>query len=235
MMLNIEFDILLLCFANNDINIHNIIDVKNNEIICINENIGYINGIDKYNLECRDYILIPSRSGRDNLVIMELFAFSFGENSKIGGKIFDITQKPLPFKNFHKLLNNNNELKEKWFAFEDVHLRNDLINWLVAKDISLKDMQCPEIILIESDKSCLPYEYENLAPIECRDCKSRNVNAKYYCMNMSINNNLVDKELRNLLEQKGITNYGILARGKDSIVTVARCANCNSYNVSWDL
>jgi hypothetical protein len=241
MNLNIDFDELMHAFESSNVANHFYIDIENNEIININK---YVDDDIEEKLEEMNnprFIIIPEKFPSDDFRIIELFIYEIvEEDNNLADDFYQVLDKPKPFRRFRELLDKYPELKEKWFKYKDNQLKNELINWLLEKNIILEGQKLiPEIEikeLAENEFNILPDEWKDFRPSSCMNCENnKEIKARIFLLNMDIENSLIDNEVKKIMEEKyNIKKYGVLSTGKEILLTASKCPICGCEEVFWD-
>ena len=220
---------------------HFFIDPEKNELIFINDEID--DDVEKKLNEMgkEKYISIPERVPKDDFLILELFVYKIVEDDfNRAEEFYKVLDGKKPFRRFRELLEKYPELKEKWFKFRENEIKNEAINWLCENNIVLDNQRLvPEIEIKElggSETAKLPEEVKDFGPIECMDCKNHTgIRARYFVVNQDIENMLIDREVRRIMEEKyKIKEYGMTTAGDRIILTASRCPKCGSNSIFWD-
>ena len=134
--IGIDLEELMCAFENSDVSNHFFIDLKKNEIININEYLDLDSSEKLREMDDERYIMIPERFPWDEKILMESFAYSLETLSRVD-EFLDALNRSKPFRRFKDLLNKYPHLRERWYAYKSNEIKNQLINWLVEKDMRI--------------------------------------------------------------------------------------------------
>jgi hypothetical protein len=240
MELAIDFEELVEAFEESDAMHHFFIDSKNNELICINEDLDEDASEQLEKMEDDRYLMIPTRFPQDHLRIMELFVYEKIQDDLVAEKFSQALGRTKPFRNFKDLLLDYPSLREQWFVYHHEHLKNETINWLCVNNIVLANQRLiPRIEIREltSDEVCaLSGEITGFDPVRCMNCQNeKGLIRRLFLINVSPENTLIEQETRQIMkEQFDITHYGWWSGETPNVLTVSRCPKCHSEHVIWD-
>ena len=215
MKLNIDFEDLVNAFENSNVDKHYLIDIKNNELIAVDET---SDDAQKHleKMDDKRYILISPRRPEADLFDMELFAYEIRDFG-LAEKIHRILKRKVPSKIFKDLLDKHPELKEKWIKYQYNIIKNETINWLCENDIELENQQLiPEIEIKEMTRDeikNLPEELKGFGPFACLNCHNKEgLKARWFTLSIAPENILVEKEIQRIMKEKFDINHHELAQ-----------------------
>ena len=240
MELTINLEELVEAFEESDVMNHFFIDTKNNELICINEDLDEDATEQLEKMEDDRYLMIPPRFPEDDFLIMELFVYEKMQDNTIAEKFIQALERKKPFHNFKNLLLDYPILREQWFAYHREHLKNETINWLCNNSIVLTNQRLiPDIKIRELTKDeidDLSDEIKDFSPVRCMNCQNEmGLVRRLFLISVSPENTLIEQETKQIMEEQfNITHYGWWSGETPNVLTVSRCPKCHSEHVIWD-
>lgn len=239
MRLKIPFDEIKDAIEQASYEHHYLIDKKNHKIVFISELEGdYEKKLEE--AENDNFICIEPRMPDDDYRIMESFVYEIQEtNPELAEEFHTVLEQRKPFRNFKELVNQNPELREKWFAHRDKELTNEAMNWLCINDVELEDKSfIPNIEIkeLKSDEVKLPKEFDGFGPVACMNCNSEEgFKTRYFELSYSSGNMLIEKEIKRIMKETyGLEDYGCIGGGEKVILTSSECQKCKSANIFED-
>lgn len=241
--IKIDFDELMDAFENSSVDNHFFIDLEKNEIVNINEYIE-LNASERLEeMDNERYIKIPERLPLDEKIIMESFAYNL-EDFNLVDEFLNALNRRKPFRNFKDLLYKYPHLRNRWYAYKDKEIKNQLIDWLVANDIKIigqdekivKKIEIKELSSNEIDK--LDEEIKTFSPVKCMNCGfNSNFKRRFFFVNFEPENKLDEIQIEKIMKKEfSITEYGVFVGGSSEgcYLTASKCPKCNSEDVFWD-
>ncbi len=239
MKLRIPFDEIKDAIEQASYEHHYLIDKKNHQIFFISElENDYEKKLEE--VENDNFIAIEPRMPKDDFRTMESFVYKIQEDYfELTEKLHEALEKGKPFRNFKELINQNHEIREKWFAHRAKELVNEAMNWLCINNIELEDKSfMPKIVIkkLKADDVKLPEEFGDFGPIECMKCKNKEgLKTKYFELNVPAENMLIEKEIKRIMKETfEIESYGHIGGGEKEILTSSECPKCKSTDIFED-
>lgn len=239
MKINIEFEELVDACENTDVNHVYYIDMKNNEIIFVNEAIDDDASEKLEELEDERYLYIPPRLPQHDFYIMEMFIYTIVDFD-LAEKFHGVLEGKKPFRNFKDLLYDYPELKEQWFEYKHNTIKNETINWLCENDIEIENQRIiPKIEIRELNREelkDLPEEIKGFSPFACLKCHNKTgITARWFTLNITPENRLIEKEAQKIMKEKfDIGHHSNFSGGEQEFLTAAKCPKCGSEEIFWD-
>ncbi len=185
-------------------------------------------------LKEKGFTPLPHRSKEFDFKVKEGFVYEITDQ-KVAEKFFEAVTHKNPKKTFDELIaetnlsNSFNDYRKKIFS-------DTLINWMGKNSISLPgQVLIPKIEIIIADKKSIPDEMLALMPKSCNKCKNTvGLSPLYFKSNVSIDNVLMENELKKLFLEKGVEHYNFLGETKKDLLSTCKCQKCGSTDINWD-
>lgn len=216
---------------------HYLIDKDKNEIVFISEYEGdYEKKLEE--VENNNFIGIPERMPDDDFHIMKSFIGEI-KDFKIAQKFDEAFKRKKPFRNFMALIDENLELRDRWFEHRDKEITNDTANWLCMNNIELEDKSfIPRIKIneVKKEEVNFPEEWEDFGPVACMSCNNKeSFKTRYFELNVSNENMFIDNEIKTIMKKDfKVEHYGHLGGGEKEILTSSECSKCKSKEIFED-
>jgi len=237
MKLNIDFDELCGAFEESDVSHHYFIDTKENKLIYINDEVDDNPQEELEKMGDDRYIHLPERMPNEGFEIMENFAYTI-KDFKVAEKFHEVLENKKPFRNFKDLLLEYPELREDWFKYKDKQIKNEVIDWLLEKDIELEGQKLISSIEINelNDLQNLPEDIKGFGPVGCLKCNNKEgLKARFFLINVAPENKLIENWTKKIMKEKyGISHYGNFTGGEKELLTASKCPKCGSEELFWD-
>jgi hypothetical protein len=177
---------------------------------------------------------LPHRSSEFDFKIKEGFVYEIADQ-KTAERFFEAVTHKNPKKTFDELITETS-LESPWNEYKRKIFSNALINWMWKNNIYLPgQILTPDIVLNIADTKSIPDEMLALMPKSCNNCKNtEGLSPLYFKSNVSIENVLMENELRKILLEKGIENFDFLGKMKKDLISACKCPKCESSNIEWD-
>lgn len=240
-MIEVKVDLeeLMWAFESSDVSNHFFIDLEKNEIVNINEYIEMQSDLKLEKMNDKRYMPIPERYPWDEKMLMELFAYSL-EDFNLVDEFINALNRSKPYRRFKALLDKH-DLRDRWYAYKDNEIKNQLIDWLIENDIKLigqeekmvKKIEIKELSPEEIDK--LELEIRTFSPIGCINCGYRgNFKRRIFSINLEPENKLDELQIADIMKMKfNVTHFGTFL-GEGCYLTASTCPECNSEDIFWD-
>lgn len=185
-------------------------------------------------LKDKGFTPLPHRSKEFDFKVKESFVYEITDQ-KIAEKFFEAVIHKTPKKSFDELIIETN-IADSWILYQKKVFSDTLINWMVKNNVNLPDqILIPTIDISVADKKSIPDEMLALIPKSCNNCKNtEGLYPLYFKTNLSIDNTLMENEIKKILSKKGIAQYEFLGETKKDLISACKCSKCESSDIHWD-